>query len=73
MLTDENFAQLLRIADFLQADKLIEHLREALHRSWGSLMKMEYFNTKAISYRMMEQLLVGFTDSEEAKLNVLSM
>jgi hypothetical protein len=72
MVTDDNFTQLVVLAEYLQAELLMEHLRAILAAHWRVLVTKKDFTTKQLAYRSMWQLLQNFPGSADEMLTILA-
>ena len=72
MVTDVQFVQLAKLAEFLDAEALLDHLCDILAANIQELITMEDFTSTDMSYRVMHRLLQGFAGSADDKLTILA-
>ncbi len=72
MVTDAQFVRIAKLAEYLDAKALLDHLRGILSANFDELVKMKDFTSKDISYRVMHRLLEGFTGKEDDRLTILA-
>ena len=61
MVTDVQFVRIAKLAEYLDAKALLDHLRGIFSANFDELVKMKDFTSKVMSYRVMHRLLEGFT------------
>ena len=63
MVTDVQFVAIAKLAEFLDAEALLDHLCDILATNFRELITMKDFTSKDMSYRVMHRLLKGFAGS----------
>ena len=72
MVTDVQFVRIAKLAEYLDAKALLDHLRGILAANFTELVNMKDFTSKAMSYRVMHRLLEGFAGKEDDRLTILA-
>ena len=72
MVTDVKFVQIARLAEYLDAEALLDYLCGVLVVNFAALVAMKDFTSKDMSYRVMGRLLEGFSGSDEDRLVILA-
>ena len=72
MVTDENFVQMARLAEYLDAELLVDHLRALFSAQWEALISRKDSTTKQLPYRPMSRLLDGFPGTADDLLTILA-
>ena len=72
MVTDVQFVAIAKLAEFLDAEALLDHLCDILATNFRELITMKDFTSKDMSYRVMHRLLKGFAGSADDRLTILA-
>ena len=72
MVTDVQFVAIAKLAEFLDAEALLDHLCDILATNFRELITMKDFTSKDMSYRVMHRLLKGFTGNADDRLTILA-